>query len=180
MNSIQSVTKKIVAANIIVMAFCVVTIPEIQAQEKSGAWVILDCIKERANAEWVTLSNQRLTPDQKSGEPNGLDMRTVTVENIDPMVGTYDGDVLNVRAQVTEDKGEYGVRGQYVVDLPKGRYIQFRGSAKLVEGDSNDVVTAVELEIENQRAMGSGLLCLKVGIIPSKRRIQAIGLFCST
>ncbi len=150
MNSIQSVTKKIVAVNVIIIAFCVVAIPEIQAQEKSGAWVILDCIKERANAEWVTLSNQRLTPDLKSGEPNGLDMRTVTVHTNDPMVGTYEGDVLNVRAQVTKDKGEYGVRGQYVVDLPKGRYIQFRGSAKVVEGDSKDVVTAVELEIESK------------------------------
>jgi len=122
------------------------------AQEKAIEKVF-DFVENKDQTEWLNLERSQVALDAEDENQSVVKMRPAVMRTGDPKIGVVFGEALYMKAQPVAGKGNYGVFGQRIVQIPNRKYIQFQGGAEILGGAQYPV--DFHLLVETRKDAGS-------------------------
>ncbi|MEW6234794.1 MAG: hypothetical protein AB1656_05350 [Candidatus Omnitrophota bacterium] len=95
---------------------------------------VFDFVENKDQTEWLNLERSLVALDAEDENQSVVKMRPAVMRTGDPKIGVVMGAALYMKAQPVAGKGNYGVFGQRIVQIPNRKYVQFQGGAEILNG----------------------------------------------
>ncbi|MEW6235717.1 MAG: hypothetical protein AB1656_10050 [Candidatus Omnitrophota bacterium] len=95
---------------------------------------VFDFVENKDQTEWLNLERSSVALVADDENQSVVKMRPAVMRTGGPKIGVVMGDVLYLKAQPVAGKGNYGVFGQRIVQIPNLKYIQFQGGEEILGG----------------------------------------------